>query len=124
MLTIDSTALPPVPQSVAAARDVVDRVTAHLPKHAREAAALVATELALNCVIHARTPFEVFAAADDDGTVEVIVADEAAWVKPPPAARGNGLLLVGLLSTAWSAEPEPCGKRVWVRLQAEDVPTV
>lgn len=124
MLTMDSTALPPDPASVSVARDLVGRVADHLPRRAREAAELVTSELATNSVVHARTPFEVFAVADDVG-VEVVVADRAGWAPASAQARGHGhgLLLVGLLAADWAAELEPSGKRVWARLLVEDVPT-
>jgi anti-sigma regulatory factor (Ser/Thr protein kinase) len=128
MLTIASAVLPPDPLSVPAARAVVRRVTASLPRRASEAAELVASELATNCVEHARTDFEVFAAAVD-GAVEIVVADGAAWAPAPPEVEGrlpvgtgHGLLLVGLLATAWAAEVEGDGKRVWARLLVDDVP--
>jgi anti-sigma regulatory factor (Ser/Thr protein kinase) len=123
MLTISSGELPPESASVPAAREIVASVTEHLPRKAREAAELVASELATNSVMHAKTPFEVFAAADD-GAVEVVVADRAGWV--PTEGRqslGNGLLLVGLLASDWAAEIETVGKRVWARLEIDDVPT-
>ena len=125
MLTISSGELPPDVSSVPAARDIVAAVTEHLPRKAREAAELVTSELATNSVVHAKTPFEVFAAADDE-TVEVVVADRAGWVTPRDdgsRAMGNGLLLVGLLATDWAAELEHDGKRVWARLAIDDVPT-
>src|SRR5881275_130561 len=115
MLTISSGELPPDAASVTAAREIVASVTEHLPRKAREAAALVTSELATNSVVHAKTPFEVFAAADDEG-VEVVVADRAGWVPADDRrSMGNGLLLVGLLATEWAAELEPVGKRVWAR---------
>jgi anti-sigma regulatory factor (Ser/Thr protein kinase) len=122
MLTISSGELPPDESSVPAARDIVARVTEHLPRKAREAAGLVTSELATNSVIHAKTPFEVFAAADDE-VVEVVIADKAGWV-PADKNRslGNGLLLVGLLASDWAAELETAGKRVWARLEIDDVP--
>jgi hypothetical protein len=131
MLTIASTTLPPEPDSVPAARDLVAGVTEQLPRRAREAVDLVTTELAANCVAHARTAFEVFAASDD-GTVEVVVADGADWgpsgsTAPAGASggvgSGQGLLLVDLLASAWTAEAEGGGKRVWARLLVDDVPT-
>src|SRR4051812_22982562 len=99
MLTVASAELSPEPSSVSAARDLVARVTGHLPRPAREAAELVASELATNCVVHAGTPFQVFAAADDS-TVEVVVSDNAGWAPNPDGDRGSGhgLLLVGLLA--------------------------
>src|SRR4051812_16724295 len=70
LFTMSSASLPPDPSSVPAARQLVHEVTAHLPRRAREAAELVASELATNSVVHAGTVFEVFAAADEEA-VEV-----------------------------------------------------
>src|SRR4051812_29342357 len=128
MLTISSGELPPDAASVTAAREIVASVTEHMPRKAREAAALVTSELATNCVMHAKTSFEVFAAADDE-TVEVVVADRAGWApkgtdgSDGSRSLGNGLLLVGLLASDWAAELEPVGKRVWARLEIDDVPS-
>jgi anti-sigma regulatory factor (Ser/Thr protein kinase) len=125
VLNVASAELPPDPASVPAARVVVAEVTVHLPRRAREAAELIASELATNSVVHARTTFEVFAACDDD-TVEVVVSDRTGWNPCPPGERspGHGLLLVGLLATDWAAEIESGGKRVWARLEVDDVPTL
>ena len=124
MFTVASALLPPDPSSVPAARQLVHDVTAHLPRRAQEAAELVTSELATNSVVHARTDFEVVAAADDE-TVEVVVADEAGWAPdmPDDGGTGHGLLLVGLLATDWAAQHEGAGKRVWARLAVDDVPT-
>ena len=124
MFNVASAQLPPDPASVPLARELVHGVTAHLPRRAREAAELVASELATNSVVHARTQFEVFAAADDD-TVEVVVADGTGWSTGAErdGTGGHGLLLVGLLSTDWAAQLEGGGKRVWARLAVDDVPT-
>jgi len=122
VLTIASAVLAPDPQSVGSAREVVGKVTATLPRRAREAAELITSELATNAVQHAGTPFQVFAAADDSG-VEVVVSDQAGWTAgSTPHGHGHGLLLVGLLSTAWATELEGHGKRVWARLNVDDVP--
>jgi anti-sigma regulatory factor (Ser/Thr protein kinase) len=122
MLRVASATLPPDPASVPAARNLVADAAEHLPRRAREAAELVASELATNSVVHAGTEFEVFAATDDE-TVEVVVADASGWVNGPVSERaGHGLLLVGLLASEWAAELEGGGKRVWARLQVDDVP--
>jgi anti-sigma regulatory factor (Ser/Thr protein kinase) len=123
VFNVASAQLPPDPASVPAARQLVHDVTSHLPKKAREAAELVASELATNSVVHAGTPFEVFAAADDD-TVEVVVADGTGWsdTSQQETSPGHGLLLVGLLATDWAAQLEGPGKRVWARLAVDDVP--
>jgi anti-sigma regulatory factor (Ser/Thr protein kinase) len=124
MLTIASARLPPTPASVSAARQVVGEVAGRLPRRAREAAELGMSELATNSVVHARTDFEAFAAADD-ATVEVVVADRTGWVAAADGEsnRGHGLLLVGLLASDWAAVVESDGKRVWARLDVDDVPT-
>ena len=123
MFTLASATLPPHPASVPAARELVHEVSHHLPKRAREAAELVASELATNSVVHAQTAFEVFAAADDEA-VEVLVADRTGWVASgdKEAGNGHGLLLVGLLASDWAAHVEGAGKRVWARVEVDDVP--
>ena len=123
MFNVASAQLPPDPASVPAARQLVHDVTSHLPKRAQEAAELVTSELVTNSVVHARTDFEVFAAADDE-TVEVVVADGTGWSSDAErdGASGHGLLLVGLLATDWAAQLEGAGKRVWARLAVDDVP--
>ena len=122
-LTVACAELPPADSSVSQARALVAEVTAHLPRRAQEAAELVVSELATNSVVHARTDFEVFAAADDTA-VEVVVADRTGWVGGARNARtsGNGLLLVGLLASEWAAVLEGSGKRVWARLLVDDLP--
>ena len=122
-LTVACAELPPRTSSVPRARELVAEVTAHLPMRAREAAELVVSELATNCVVHARTDFEVFAAADDTA-VEVVVADRTGWVGGDGSRRasGNGLLLVGLLASEWAAVLEGTGKLVWARLLIDDLP--
>jgi anti-sigma regulatory factor (Ser/Thr protein kinase) len=124
VFNVASAQLPPDAESVSAARQLVHDLTSHLPKRAREAAELVASELATNSVVHAQTAFEVFAAADDD-TVEVVVADGTGWSATPGDGlrSGHGLLLVGLLASDWAAALEGAGKRVWARLSVDDVPT-
>ena len=120
-MLIASAELPPEPSSVIAACDLVVGVTNSLPRRAREAAELVASELATNCVVHACTDFQIFAAVDDDA-VEVVLSDRTGWSPTAGAATGHGLLLVGLLASAWAAEAEAGGKRVWARLLVDDVP--
>lgn len=122
MFSVASLELPPTAESVPAARQLVGQVTGHLPRRAREAAELIASELVTNSVVHAGTPFTVFAAVDED-SVELVVADRAGWTDDDPDSTGNGLLLVGLLAADWAAVMEADGKRVWARLEVDDVPT-
>jgi anti-sigma regulatory factor (Ser/Thr protein kinase) len=122
VFNVVSADLPPTAESVPAARELVGEVTEHLPRRAREAAELIASELVTNSVVHAGTPLNVFAAADDE-TVEVVVADHAGWSPDDPDRAGHGLLLVGLLAADWAAVMEADGKRVWARLEVDDVPS-
>lgn len=122
MFSVESVELPPTADSVPAARQLVGRVTGHLPRRAREAAELITSELVTNSVVHAGTPFTVFAAVNED-SVELVVADHAGWIADDPDSSGRGLLLVGLLAADWAAVMESDGKRVWARLDVDDVPT-
>ena len=122
MFSVASAELPPTAESVPAARQLVGDVTSHLPRRAREAAELITSELVTNSVVHAQTPFTVFAAVDED-SVEVVVADHAGWISDDHDGAGHGLLLVGLLAAEWATVMEADGKRVWARLEVDDVPT-
>lgn len=122
VFSVASLELPPTAESVPAARQLVGGVTSHLPRRAREAAELIASELVTNSVVHAGTPFTVFAAVDED-SVELVVADGTGWTDDDPDGTGNGLLLVGLLAAEWAAVMEADGKRVWARLEVDDIPT-
>jgi anti-sigma regulatory factor (Ser/Thr protein kinase) len=121
VFSVASAELPPIADSVPTARQLVGTVTGHLPRRAREAAELITSELVTNSVLHAGTPFTVFAAVDDD-SVELVVSDGTGWITHDPADTGHGLLLVGLLAADWAADMEPDGKRVWARLEIDDVP--
>jgi len=123
VFNVASLELPPTAESVPAARQLVGTVTEHLPRRAREAAELIASELVTNSVVHAQTPFTVFAAVDED-SVELVVSDHAGWTSDHAGeGGGHGLLLVGLLAAEWAAVMEADGKRVWARLEVDDVPT-
>lgn len=85
-----------------------------------EDAQLVASELATNAVLHARSPFAVTARADDRG-VRVAVRDGAAALPQPqnPGPRrssGRGLRLVSAVARNWGVELSPDGKTVWAQL--------
>jgi two-component sensor histidine kinase len=116
---------PPLASSVPRSRHLVRDVAGHLSPAAQDAAELVVNELTTNSVVHAATGFELFVAADDR-SVEVVVSDRSGGPQPaarPPAISGHGLLLVGLLSTRWSATPDiRGGTRIWARVDVDDVP--
>jgi anti-sigma regulatory factor (Ser/Thr protein kinase) len=82
--------------------------------------ALVATELAVNAIRHAESPFTVSLAADDD-RIRIIVGDtdpKAPRRRAPDVQdeSGRGLLLVDALADAWGADPVDGGKLVWAEL--------
>jgi anti-sigma regulatory factor (Ser/Thr protein kinase) len=83
----------------------------------REDAVLAASELAVNAVIHARTPFRV-EIERDRARVRISVRDasEDAPRRSPRAGGGYGLPLVTALSDGSGYELEPGGKTVWFEL--------
>lgn len=86
-----------------------------------EAASIVATELATNAVVHARTEFTVSLSRGGDGSVRVAVRDASPALPAPRQAQpsdgsGRGLRLVQAFAAGWGADPLPGGKVVWARL--------
>ena len=84
-------------------------------------AAVIATELAANAVLHARTDFTVTISRRPDGAVRVAVRDSS--LEPPRQRRpapldssGRGLGLVAAMATGWGADLLPDGKVVWAQL--------
>jgi anti-sigma regulatory factor (Ser/Thr protein kinase) len=79
-------------------------------------AALVATELAANAVVHAASPFSVVVRVDDT-EVRIAVADNQPVDRNRLVVRpGRGLGLVAGLSRQWGAEISSEGKVVWAEL--------
>ena len=106
-------------QAVAAVREFVGRVANGCPCDV-DAALLVASELATNAIVHARSPFSVAVLAGADGlTIEVIDDDPVA-----PTARdagadalsGRGMTLVAAVAASWGSHPAGSGKAVWAHL--------
>lgn len=113
----------PVAASVS---DVRTFVATTLAEWGREAlmplAALVASELATNAVLHARTPFSVTVAPLGD-VVRVGVSDGerttgVVRVARPGETSGRGLLIVRGLCETFGVEPRADGKTVWAELRA------
>lgn len=108
--------LPAVPKSVRTARAfVAERVEGCDPELAADTVLLV-SELATNCVVHARSDFEVRVFVDG-GHVRIEVGDQDAEV-PRPVEGGRGLRLVIDLSDRWGTEPQGSGKVVWFEIGA------
>ena len=84
-------------------------------------AAVVATELATNAVVHARTGFTVTVSRRPDGSVRLAVRDDSVVPPLPRLAglydgSGRGLRLVEAIAGGWTADLLPGGKVVWAQL--------
>ncbi len=84
-------------------------------------AAILTTELATNCALHAGTSFRVRVQRTGEGTVRLEVSDGS--VRLPQqrhhsatSTTGRGLRIVGDLSAAWGVSTADDGKTVWVDL--------
>jgi MEDS: MEthanogen/methylotroph, DcmR Sensory domain len=81
-------------------------------------AAIVATELAANAVVHARSDFTV-TVSRRLGAVRIAVRDDLRLAAPLRAAPGHGLDLVNTVATRWGVQsPAAGGKLVWAELAA------
>jgi hypothetical protein len=79
-------------------------------------AALVATELAANAVVHAASAFSLVVRVEDTG-VRITVRDDQPVDPTHLIVRpGRGLGLVERVSRRWGAEMAPHGKAVWAEL--------
>ncbi len=109
----------PRPESVAAARDAARRALADQPAELVEAAVLMTSELAANCVRHAQTDFELTIAAEDDVRIEVRDAstDDPRLLSPTlRQPSGRGLRIVDSMSHRWGITRDSTGKTVWFTL--------
>ena len=88
-----------------------------------DAAALAATEVVTNAVVHARSAFRLTVQADD--VLLVSVHDTGpTWPGGTPqltpldldSEGGRGLLLLEALSDAWGVHNDPTGKTIWFQL--------
>jgi anti-sigma regulatory factor (Ser/Thr protein kinase) len=114
--------LPPENPSAAAARRFVVAELAAEPPHVRDAAALLASELVTNAILHANTELEV-SVTRSSGALRIEVSDESE--RSPvlrqyglEAATGRGLHLVERLASSWGFERRGSGKAVWFELEA------
>ncbi len=112
---------PAIPQSVHAARRFATDALAGLPPEPLEAAELMVSELATNCIRHERMSFYV-TISRSPLEIRVEVTDSGSGVPTmrspgPNDPSGRGLQIVDMLSTQWGIEPEvPAGKTVWFSL--------
>jgi anti-sigma regulatory factor (Ser/Thr protein kinase) len=105
---------------VTAARRFVRDVLNDRPPELVEAAELMASELATNCVRHAHTEFEL--AIHTDGQIRIEVSDRGegrpTLLSPAPReVSGRGLRIVEAMADAWGVTPAANGKAVWFTLQ-------
>jgi anti-sigma regulatory factor (Ser/Thr protein kinase) len=108
------------PEAVPAARRFVRDVLADQEPELTQAAELMISELATNCVRHAHTDFEL--AIDARGDIRVEVRDTGSGrpvvLSPPPRQlSGRGMQIVAAMSDAWGIIPDPTGKTVWFTLR-------
>jgi anti-sigma regulatory factor (Ser/Thr protein kinase) len=109
---------PPDPESITAARRFVLAAMGAATRDLRDVVSVLVSELAMNAVQHARTPFEVTVEVTGR-TLRVEVTDSGggtAQARPlPPATslHGRGLFIVDQLSDAWGATSLGAGKSVW-----------
>jgi len=107
------------PVSASKARDFIcQHLVAHDLLHLVEDIRLVASELATNAMVHARTPF-VLTLSEMNGVVLLTVRDGSATVPVREVPQvmdmgGRGLVLVELLSREWGVSTGASGsKSVW-----------
>lgn len=84
-------------------------------------AAMLTSELATNCALHAGTSFRVRVMRTGDATVRLEVRDGSVRLPQqrthsPTSTTGRGLRIVGELATAWGVQTAADGKTVWVEL--------
>jgi anti-sigma regulatory factor (Ser/Thr protein kinase) len=105
------------PESVPAARRFVRDVLNDQARELQEAVELMATELATNCVQHAKTSFEL-KISRTQGQIRIDVRDTGKG-RPVPRSptpkerRGRGLRIVEAMSDSWGVDPSTSGKTVW-----------
>ena len=117
----ESRRFPCDPRSVTAARDFVRAALPDRVPELVEAVELMTSELATNCVRHARSDFELTVFSDHDVRVEV---RDTGGGNPEPRSpepfelAGRGLRIVEAMSDAWGVIRGADGKVVWFTLSA------
>jgi anti-sigma regulatory factor (Ser/Thr protein kinase) len=118
-----SRTLSPTPAEVAGARRFVQQTlgTWGLDALTWTAEQLV-SELATNCILHARTAYTIELSRDGE-VVRVSVSDGSPAIPRPrrydnESTTGRGLRLVESLASRWGVDPADRGKSVWFELPA------
>jgi anti-sigma regulatory factor (Ser/Thr protein kinase) len=108
------------PEAVTAARLFVRDRLHDEPRELVEAAELLASELATNCVMHARTDFELVVESNDDVRIEVSDTGSGRPHLLTPSTRqrsGRGLRIVEAMSEGWGVVArDNGGYTVWFTL--------
>ena len=111
---------PSRPEAVTGARLFVRDCLSEEPRELVEAAELMASELATNCVMHARTDFELAVDANDNIRIEVSDTGSGRPELLTPGSRqrtGRGLRIVETLSAGWGVTArDGGGYTVWFTL--------
>jgi len=111
--------LPAVVGSVMAARQFVTNIVAEVDKDVSDALAVIASELASNCVRHGASAFQVNVEQREDRILIEVEDDcggEPVMRSPGPTdTSGRGLLITGALADSWGVRRQPgsTGKTVW-----------
>ncbi len=104
------------PAAVTAARQLVRTTLDGHDAELVDAAELMTSELASNCVRHAQTDFEVRISALEEVRIEVHDSGSGEPRVLSPSVReptGRGLRIVDAMSHRWGVIDQPAGKVVW-----------
>lgn len=111
-----------VPESVPAARRFVRDTLHDQSREVIQAAELMTSELATNCIQHAHTDFELAIDMRDRIRVEVRDTNKGepkVQFPRPEDQSGRGLRIVEAMSDTWGVIPSQKGKIVWFALEVQ-----
>ena len=114
-----------LPAAVREARRLVRETLSGCDAELIDSAELLTSELASNCVRHARTGFEVRISVREEVRIEVRDGGGGSPRVLSPNAdepSGRGLQIVEAVARRWGVESRPAGKSVWFTLPREPEP--